>query len=155
VGSEANCKNDNGEFDPIRKRSYDQALANGRVSIEMFEHAIEGTKRAEFEVLYSDFLEAQSEFTPLDKVLDEKFGEAAPNLSSCRRTLHEISEAMTYILGKVRTTEPDQKPDSPKQNVQGGTRQVTNAEQTPSEPRGSSFVLRFPLSHANPQDADA
>jgi type VI secretion system protein ImpA len=153
VGSEASCKADNGEFDPVRKRTYDQALASGRVSMEMFEDAIRGTKRADFEVLNSDFLQARSEFTGLEKVLDEKFGEAAPNLSSCRRSLHEISEAVTYILAKLRAAEPDQKADPAKHDVEDSTRQFTNAESASMQPRGSTFVLRFPPSSL--QDADA
>jgi type VI secretion system protein ImpA len=108
VGSEANCHTADGELDPNKKRAYDQALDNGHISMEMFEHAVKKSRRAAYEELYSDVVQTYDEFKALEKVIDEKFGEAAPNLSACRGTLGDIKQAASDILDKLRLAEPDE-----------------------------------------------
>jgi len=123
TGSEANCRGADGEVDAKKKRDYDQALADGHVSMEMFERAVKETKRADYEGLNSDFQQTYDEFKALEKVVDEKFGDMAPNLSACRAALSEMRQAITDILDKKRLAEPDPIPAA---NLPSGVR--------PSEP---------------------
>ncbi len=107
VGWEANCKTADGEVDDNKKKAYDHALAEGHVSMEMFERAVKETRRAPYEELNSDVVQACEEFAALEKVIDEKFGDAAPSLSACRTVLSEIKQSVSDILDRLRLAEPD------------------------------------------------
>jgi acyl-CoA-binding protein len=65
------------------------------------------TKRAPYEELNSDFQQTHDEFRALEKTIDEKFGDVAPDLSVCRTALSEIQAEITAILEKKRQEEPD------------------------------------------------
>src|SRR5262245_22833479 len=107
VGSEANCKTPDGEIDPRKKKAYDQAIAEGHVSMEMFGAAVRASKRHGYEKLNAHFQQTYDEFKALEKVIDEKFGDVAPNVASCRTALSEIRQAVIDILDQKRREEPD------------------------------------------------
>jgi hypothetical protein len=106
VGSEASCKDAYGEIDTVKKKVYDAALAQGHISLEMFDGAVAATKRAPYEELNSDFLQTLEEFHALEKTIEEKFGDVAPNLSVCRTALNDIRQEISAILEKKRLEEP-------------------------------------------------
>src|SRR5262249_29633909 len=130
VGSDAGCKNADGDIDPKKKKALDQAIAEGHVSLDLFNSAIKLTKRSGYEQLSADFLQAYDEFKALEKVIDEKFGDAAPNLATCRTTLSEIRQAVTDILDQKRRDEPDP-PKAVPQDEKGET-PVRSVEHTRS-----------------------
>jgi len=107
VGSEASCLDADGELDSVKKKTYDAHLAKGHISLDMFNRALSATKRAPYEQLSSIVQEAFDEFKALERVIDEKFGDAAPNLAFCRNTLNEIRQEVLAILEKKRVEEPD------------------------------------------------
>jgi tetratricopeptide (TPR) repeat protein len=107
VGSEAGCKDAYGEIDTVKKKAYDAALAQGHISLEMFDRAVAATKRAPYEELNSDFQQTLEEFKALEKTIEEKFGDVAPNLSVCRTALNDIHQEIAAILEKKRLEEPD------------------------------------------------
>jgi type VI secretion system protein ImpA len=107
VGSQASCKGADGEIDVAKKRAYDAALAQGHISLEMFDRAVAATKRPPYEELDSDFQQTLEEFRALEKTIDERFGDAAPNLSVCRNALNDIRQEISAILEKKRLEEPD------------------------------------------------
>jgi type VI secretion system protein ImpA len=141
VGSEANCRTVDGEIDPTKKRAYDQALEDGHVSMEMFDHAVKKSRRAAYEDLYSGVVETYDEFKALEKVIDEKFGEAAPNLSTCRGTLTDIKQAVSDILDKLRVAEPDAHAPS-------------TVETADSKATNDSLSPRFGFSYPNLQESE-
>jgi type VI secretion system protein ImpA len=106
VGSEAQCKDDDGDISPQKRRQYDKAVAEGRVSLDMFESAVKESRRAAYEDLSSEFEAAYAEFKELEKVIDEKFGDVAPNLSNLRAAFAEIREESAHILARKRKEEP-------------------------------------------------
>ena len=107
VGYEASCKDPYGEIDSTRKKAFDAKLAQGHISLDMFDRAVAVTKRAPYEELNSDFQQTHDEFRALEKAIDEKFGDVAPDLSVCRTALNEIHTEITAILEKKRQEEPD------------------------------------------------
>jgi type VI secretion system protein ImpA len=107
VGSEASCRDADGEIDAPKKKAYDAALAQGHISLEMFDRAVEATKRSAQEELNSDFLQTFEEFKALDKAIDEKFGDVAPNLAVCRTTLNDIRQEIADLVERKRRQEPD------------------------------------------------
>jgi len=110
VGSEANFKTKDGDVDSKKKKAYEEAVAAGHVSLELFDAAVKATKRRGYEPLSADFHQTYDEFKALEKVIDDKFGDAAPNLSACRTALSEIRQAVEDILDQKRRAEPDPPP---------------------------------------------
>ena len=135
VGSEASLLDSDGEINVSKKRAYDAALAEGHVSLDMFDHAITATRRAPYEQFSSLIQETCDEFKALEKVVDEKFGDIAPSLSFCRNALNEIRHEVSLILEKKRAEEPD----AP------GAGALDQAAPGSSE-NASPLTLRIPLS---------
>ena len=135
VGSESSWKTADGIIDEEKKRAYDIAIAEGRVAMEMFNSAIKETKRADYEQFHALFEQTYDEFTALEKVVDEKFGDAAPILAACRSALREIRQEISDIFQKIPAPPamPQASTDGP---VAGGR----------TDP-----VVRFPLSLSNSQ----
>src|SRR5262249_10949499 len=55
IGSEAGYRNADGEINASKKKAFDQALAGGHVSIDMYAAAVKATKRVRFEQFCEDF----------------------------------------------------------------------------------------------------
>ena len=110
VGSEASCIDAFGEIDTAKKKAFDAKLAQGHISLDMFNQAVAATRRAPFEALDADFQQTHDEFKVIEKTIEEKFGEVAPDLSVCRSALNEISQEISTILEKKRRDEPDPPP---------------------------------------------
>jgi type VI secretion system protein ImpA len=140
VGSESSWRGADGETNVEKKNAYENAIAGGHISMEMFDHAVRQSKRAGYERLAADFLRAHEEFRALEKIIDEKFGEAAPNLSACRNTLREMEQAISDNLATRRAAEPEMTTavDQQPAGESGGGRGVNS----PDRP----LVLRLPLS---------
>jgi type VI secretion system protein ImpA len=113
VGSEANFKTKDGDIDSKKKKAYDEAIAAGHISLELFDAAIKSTKRHAYEQFGATFRQAYDEFKALERVIEDKFGDAAPNLSACRTALSEIRQAVEDILEQKRREEPDAAPVVP------------------------------------------
>jgi type VI secretion system protein ImpA len=146
VGWEVNCKTEDGEFDAKKKKSYDEALAAGRTSMDQFERAIKETKRTAYEELHSNFQELYGEFKALEKVIDEKFGDDAPNLSDLRTALTGMREEISDIMDRKRREDPGVAPlsaGSPPANGENLTE------------RGDPMVVRFPISLPNMQGSQS
>jgi type VI secretion system protein ImpA len=125
--------------------------ASGRITMEAFEDALSASKRAAQEELSGVFREVCDEFNALEKVIDEKFGEAAPNISDCRTALSELSQALSDILEKKREAEPDVSSQrGPAVKLETAARSGREeSEQNGQE--GANMVLRLPLSLMNAQ----
>ena len=146
VGSEASWKPADGVIDEKKKSAYDQALAGGHISMEMFNRALKETRRAAYEELCADFQQTYDEFKALEKVMDEKFGDVAPNLSECRTVLKDLQEALSDILDKKRKEEPDPPSVGLQTSTQGSVAQGQSSMDTTNP-----LVLRLPLSVPNVQ----
>jgi type VI secretion system protein ImpA len=142
VGSEAKCKDEYGDIDLDKKKKYDKAISEGRISLEQFERAVRETRRADYEEFNSVFQQTYDEFNELEKVIDEKFIKltdgklvlVAPDLSACRTALRDIRQEISDILDTKRKQEPVEAPEA---GLPGGAE--SQAE------RGDAVVVRFPL----------
>jgi len=135
VGSESAWRKADGEVDEARKKAYDIAIAEGRLSLDQFEAAIRATPRAAFEEFTVNFQETVQDFKQLEKIVDEKFGDAAPDLSTCRAAFAEIGVEVEKILEKKRIQEPSA--PAPSSSPSG-----SNSAQD----SGNPVTVRFPLS---------
>jgi len=136
---ESNTRGDDGETDSKKKREYDEAIARGRVSTNLFDEAVRNSPRARYEELAGDFDQAHAEFKALELVVAERFGDAAPNLARCRAMLDEIKQEVSDILTARRKAEPDPWLVAGRPNA--GEPNAENQSGT-----GASMVMRFPLS---------
>jgi type VI secretion system protein ImpA len=141
IGSESSWKSDDGIIDEKRKRAYDTAVAEGRVSEEMFNEAVKETKRADYEAFHALFQQTYDEFTELEKVVDEKFGDAAPNLAACRSALRDIRQEVSDILDRIPAPPPTPQAGTDGPAAPGG--------------RADAVVVRFPLSLSGTQVSSA
>ncbi len=107
VGREVSCVDAFGEIDTAKKKAFDANLVQGHISLDMFDQAVATTRRAAYEELDSDFQQTHEEFKALEKTIEEKFGDVAPDLSVCRTALNEIRQEVSAILEKKRLEEPD------------------------------------------------
>jgi len=135
VGSEANFKTKDGDVDSKKKKAYDEAITGGHVSLELFDAAVKATKRRGAEQLSADFRQTYDEFKALEKVIDDKFGDAAPNLAACRTALSEIRQAVEDILEQKRRAEPAAPPP---------ILVSTDQAQTPQNSDGLPQTIRLP-----------
>ena len=106
VGPESSCKDPYGDIDTAKKRAFDAKLAQGHISLDMFNQAVATIRRAPYEELNADFQQTHEEFKALEKTIEERFGDVAPDLSVCRNALNEISQEISTILEKKRLEEP-------------------------------------------------
>ena len=118
VGPEASCIDAFGEIDTAKRKAFDAKLAQGHISLDMFDQAVAATRRAPYEALDTDFQQTYDEFKALEKTIEEEFGDVAPDLSVCRTALSEIRQEIAAILEKKRRDEPDPPPGLP---AAGGT----------------------------------
>jgi type VI secretion system protein ImpA len=82
-------------------------LQRGWITLDTFEAAMKATGRKEFEAIYQPFEEAYEQFSALKKVVDEKFGEAAPGFTTVKEAFEEMRREMGATLKKKREAEPD------------------------------------------------
>ncbi len=134
VGSEAGYKTADDEIDERKKREYDAAIASGHISMEMFQRAVKETDFASLENLQASFEEAYQEFKTLEKVIDIKFGDVAPNLSGCRTILGELQHEIGSLVEKKRKEQPQATPAV----------QRSDGMENPGQ-NADSVTVRFPL----------
>ena len=118
-------------IDARRPGADEGSAADGHISLDLFEGAVNGTPRASYEKFSAEFHLTFQEFKQLEKVIDDKFGDAAPNLSACRTGLEQIRVEIEKILEKKRASEPDAAAPA--------------ASDHPAE-TGNPVTVRFPLS---------
>jgi len=113
--------------------------------MDQFERAIKETKRTAYEELHSNFQEIYGEFKVLEKVIDEKFGDDAPNLSDLRTALTGMREEISDIMDRKRREDPDVA--SPSAAPPANGENLTE--------RGDPMVVRFPISLPNMQGSQS
>ena len=101
VGSEASCLDAYGEIDTakkkaLRRQSGPGAHLAGHVRPGCGSHQARPPMRS----CSSDFQQTHEEFKALEKVIDEKFGDVAPNLSVCRNALERNSPGSLRHFGE-------------------------------------------------------
>src|SRR5262249_26479610 len=93
-----------GRQDPEK---YQAALAAGRLAGEQWDRAVAAGKRAFYEPLYADANEALEECDQLQRVVGERFVQAAPSLLNVRKAIEDARDLVWRILEEKRHLEPD------------------------------------------------
>lgn len=107
VGSKKKYVKPNGDIDENIKKAFDQALKNGRVSLDLYEEAVKSTPRANAEQTAAAFDSAAKEFQLLENEIAARFGTAAPTTSTGRGRIREVQQEINRIVKLKRADEPD------------------------------------------------
>ncbi len=110
VGREQDLVGPSGDVDVDRQARRQADLADGKISMEMFEAASGATRRAPYEVFSEDFEQACRELEELDRIVEEKFGNEAPAFTATKAALEECREPIQRIREQKRQEEPDPAP---------------------------------------------
>jgi type VI secretion system protein ImpA len=68
---------------------------------------MKATKRKDFEAFHQPFEDSYENFLVLEKVVDEKFGDAAPSFALAKEMFQEMRGVLTPALKRKREEEPD------------------------------------------------
>jgi type VI secretion system protein ImpA len=103
IGSEASIQQL-----PEDKRETATSLRNqGWITLDAFEAAMNATRRKPFEAIFQPFEEARQQFLSLEKVVDERCGQAAPSFKEAREAFSDILLLLQAYLKKKVEEEPD------------------------------------------------
>ncbi len=84
-----------------------QALEEGKTTGEDWRKAVNATRRAFYEELWSLLNECWEEFQLLDKVMDEKYERQTPGLGTLKKSLNEVRTLVEKLVKEKRILEPD------------------------------------------------
>jgi len=88
------------------------ALAEGKITGEMFDKQVAAGRRKFYEELFADLNAASAECGKLAATVDEKFGRDAPGLMAIKRVFEDLQHLVEGIVKKKRELEPDPEPAS-------------------------------------------
>lgn len=107
VGWEKDLRTSTGDIDENKARKRQTELADGHISREMFETAVSSSSRAAVESISKDLEAAWTDFSALDKTIDEKFGGQGPGLQAATEAFEDCRKVILESLKKKREQEPD------------------------------------------------
>jgi type VI secretion system protein ImpA len=107
VGYEKDTRNQYGDVERDRQQAREEALAEGKLSAEDFDAAVNGSPKSFYEMQYQQVTACLEEFNLLDRIVDEKFGREAPRLAELRTALEDCEHLVARILKEKRQLEPD------------------------------------------------
>jgi len=115
------------------KRETMTSLRNqGWITLDAFEAAMKGTRRKHFEGIFLPFDEARQQFISLEKVIDEKCGQATPSFKEIRETLDDMQLLLESWRKKKAEEEPDVVPASAEETAAAA-----------AQPQGNSTMAGF------------
>jgi len=98
---------------PADKRETITSLRNqGWITLDAFEGAMKATRRKHFEAIFEPFNEASLQFLSLEKLIDERCGQAAPSFKDARETFSDMLLLLETTLKKKLEEEPETVPGS-------------------------------------------
>src|SRR5512146_1490781 len=103
IGFEADAASDD-----TKLAARNEAIAEGKITGEMFEAAVNSTPKS-FYVGFLEQLDAAVELIEkLNTLGNEKFGDVAPSYSPLLQSMEEVRGTARTLLAKKRETEPDE-----------------------------------------------
>jgi type VI secretion system protein ImpA len=97
VGYEKDLLNQHGDMHEQKKNTRAELIAEGKVTAEDFDGAVNKTTPAFYEALVANLIECRKEFDSLSRTVDEKFGSYAPRLAELQEAL-EAHERLGFLL---------------------------------------------------------
>jgi type VI secretion system protein ImpA len=101
IGSEDGIQRLTGD----KRETVSSLRQQGWITLDAFETAMNATKPAALEAIYQPFGEAHQQFLTFEKVVDEKFGPAAPSFKEARQTFDDLRLLLESAVQKKRDEE--------------------------------------------------
>lgn len=111
-----------------RRNSRATAIAEGKLSAEVFDEAFAVTKKAYYQQQAQDLAASLESLLALDDICKQKFGSTAPGFGNLRTALEEVQQTVRTLLKKKEEQEPDL--------VEPEIEQAVTAAETPLEKSG-------------------
>ena len=117
-------------------------VAEGKITGEQFDKAVEATPLVYCQTLFEDLNEAGREYEHLDRTVDDKFGRESPGLTGIKQAIADCLSLVTEI-GKKKggfdsTSEPELAPQAPEEAADVGVQE--NSQPVLSPPSRSVVV---------------
>jgi type VI secretion system protein ImpA len=114
VGYEKDLLNQRGDVHEAKKNTRAELIAEGKITAEDFDSAVNKSLPAFYEGLAASLIECRREFTSFSTLVDEKFGSSAPRLAELQEALeaHERLGFLIKYLKKDEKTESGSEGDS-------------------------------------------
>jgi type VI secretion system protein ImpA len=117
-------------------------VAEGKITGEQFDKAVEATPLVYCQTLFEDLNEAGREYEHLDRTVDDRFGRESPGLTGIKQAIADCLSLVTEI-GKKKggfdpTAEPELAPQAPEEAADVGVQE--NSQPVLSPPSRSVVV---------------
>ena len=110
VGSEADTHNQYGDVDESKKQRRDELIAEGKLTLEDFDAAVERTSKEYYRSLTESLKRCHEEFTAMDATMDEKFGSNAPRTAEMKEAIEACEQLAARLFEKKKENDPDPEP---------------------------------------------
>jgi type VI secretion system protein ImpA len=111
------------EVDNLGQEDKAAAQADGKITGEQFDKAVESTSLVYYRTLSEDLSRLSQEYDHLDQVVEEKFtqlGRQAPTLRDVKRAIEDCRTLVADIVKKKGGLEPEAMSSEPEPKVEGG-----------------------------------
>jgi type VI secretion system protein ImpA len=102
VGYEADCGDDY-----YKKQAREKAIEEGKLTAEEFDKGFDETPKAFYKLMAADIKASLKAIEELNRIGDEKFGDAAPSYTALRKALEEVQIFADQLLKKKLEIDPD------------------------------------------------
>ena len=116
VGYEKDTLNQHGDVDEGKEAKRKEMLAEGKLSAELFDAAVEKSSREFYASLSGAVIASREAFDAFDKVVDARFGKDAPRLAELRKAIEQCQQFVSLRVGGGKKGEPppaDRKQSAP------------------------------------------
>jgi type VI secretion system protein ImpA len=118
------------DVDNIGRRdqaAMDALVAEGKITGEQFDKAVDATPLAYYQTLFEDLNGAWQEYEHLDRTVDDRFGRESPGLTGIKQAVADCLTLVTEI-GKKKggfdpTPEPELTPKAPEETAEVGVQE--------------------------------
>lgn len=143
VGYEADLANQYGDIDTDKKKAREELIAEGKITAEEFDSAVESSPATFHLSLSQDVAASLEEFTEFDKTIDEKFGREAPRLAELKAAIEGCQQIVARIL-------KDRKLDIPVAPAEGKDSGTAEEPENKSGPGGLEIAENKPAASGSP-----
>jgi len=106
VGYEKDILDQHGNVDEGKKAKRDEWIAEGKLTADAFDAAVERSPRSFYESLHGSVTACAGEFEAFEKILDSKFGKESPRMAELRKAIEECEQFLKFRLDEKRRSEP-------------------------------------------------
>ena len=145
VGFEKDTLNQYGDVEDDKKKAREEKIAEGKLSAEEFDAAVNASSREFYESLFDTISHCMALFTQMDNTVDEKFGREAPRLAELKTSLEDCLALATKFVKKKREENPDPVSEDPEETLADQDETVSDVQDSGDVPEGVQTPATMPV----------